>query len=94
MNQLQETSHIIRSLVGESGTLYLDDPVKYKFSPHFPPYFIQAVETNDRGEVYISDDPTDSENWHKLNPQHIQDGCLLASLYQRLMVIKQQLKTA
>jgi hypothetical protein len=73
----------VKQIVGE-GFLYFDDAIAVKKTPHEPSYRIWAVAVKDE-RISLMDS---SEEWHELEETDINHNLIIASLFQRVMLIK------
>lgn len=75
---------IIRDLVGPE-YLYFDQPLEIRSSPHSLPLHLWAVCVSPKNELYLMDN---EEQWHGIDWKEKEASLVIASLYQRLKIMR------
>ncbi len=85
-NLYQECLDLIISLA-DHDTLYFDQAVEIRHSPHSFPFLAWGVCASPGGAIYVMD--SDGQ-WHELKTTDINAMLVIGSLYQRLMFMRNQ----
>lgn len=80
----QECVDIVKELVGHE-YLYFDSAIEVKVTPHSFPFNAWAVCVSPKDELFVMDS---DEQWHKAELKDDNVTLVLASLYQRLKLMR------
>lgn len=83
-NMYDECIDMVRSLAGGSN-LYFEAPLEVRLSPHSFPFSAWAVCIGPQDRLALMDG---SEEWHEIEKGNNSDLAMLASLYQRLKLMR------
>jgi hypothetical protein len=81
---LTECADITVALCGNE-PLYFDDPVIVKINPHTNPLYVWAVCVSPEARLLLMNS---DEEWHELSLQDTHSDLVVATLYQRLQLIR------
>lgn len=85
-NLLQDCVEIVKDLVGND-YLYFDTSIEVKTSPHTYPFSAWGVCVSPKDELYVMDS---DQEWHKIEPYVGNAPLIVASIYQRLQLMRRQ----
>ena len=79
-----ECVDIVKSIAGND-YLYFDNAVEVKSTPYSPPFNAWAVCASPDDRLFVMDN---DEEWHQIELSDKFSPLLIASLYQRLMLMR------
>lgn len=85
-NILQDCIEIVKDLAGNE-YVYFDTAIEVKTTPHTHPFSAWGVCVSPKDELYVMDS---DEEWHRVEPYVGAAPLIVASLYQRLQLMRRQ----